>query len=293
MDNAAIAAPTETPPSIPPWLIVTRRVCRHYLGATALVILAIVVFVSVFAPLIAPYDPSFINYDRFLAPPSPQHWFGTDELGRDILSRVIYGGRVSLQIVVLSVALAIVVGSVIGLVSGYVGGWVDGLLMRIIDAMLAFPFLVLALTIVAVLGPDLMNATIAIAIAKVPTFARLVRAEVLTLRSIEYISAARAIGASHTRLIFRHLWPNVMGNLVVFGSLSASQTLITESALSFLGLGVRPPTPSWGYMVSLGMDNWLSWWASFFPGLAIFVTVLAFNFLGDAVRDAMDVRTEG
>ena len=293
MDNTAIHAEPEEPRSVPPWLIVARRVCRHYLGATALVILAIVMLVSIFAPLIAPYDPSYINYDRFLAPPSAEHWFGTDELGRDILSRVIYGGRVSLQIVALSIALAVVVGSVIGLISGYVGGWVDGLLMRIIDAMLAFPFLVLALTIVAVLGPDLMNATIAIAIAKVPTFARLVRAEVLTLRSVEYVTAARAIGASHARLVFRHLWPNVTGNLVVFGSLSASQTLITESALSFLGLGVRPPTPSWGYMVSLGMDNWLHWWASFFPGLAIFVTVLAFNFLGDAVRDALDVRSEG
>lgn len=273
-----------------PWAILLGRVLGHYLGAVGVFILAVVVLLAIFAPWIAPYNPAFIDYDAFLTPPSSEHWFGTDELGRDVLSRVIHGARISLHIVSVAVLLAMAAGSAIGMVSGHVGGWMDGAIMRLMDAMLAFPFLVMTLTIVAVLGPDLMNAVFAIALAKVPGFARLVRADVLTLRSVDYISAARAVGAGHMRLIFRHIWPNVTGNVVVYASLSASQALITESALSFLGLGVRPPTPSWGYMVAVGMDNWLSWWASFFPGLAIFLTVLAFNFLGDAIRDAMDSR---
>ena len=196
----------------------------------------------------------------------------------------------SLQVVALSVGLAMAVGSAIGLVSGWFGGWVDAAIMRTMDALLAFPLLVLALTIVAILGPDLLHAMLAIAVTKVPGFARLVRSEVLGLRQVDFVKAARAGGAGDLRILARHIWPNVSGNVIVYGSLAASQALITESALSFLGLGAQPPEPSWGYMVATGMEYVSSWWMSVFPGLAIFLTVLAFNFLGDAARDALDSR---
>ncbi len=273
-----------------PWRQFARRFVRHKLGMFGLGVIAVVVLLAVLAPWIAPYSPEDMLPVGFLEPPSAENWFGTDEIGRDILSRVIWGSRVSLQIVGLAIGLAIVAGSLIGLVSGYVGGWLDSMIMRIMDALLAFPLLVLALSIIAVLGPDLMNAMIAIAITKTPGFARLVRSEVLTLKKIDFVKAARVLGASHWRIIAKHLWPNVTGNVIVYASLSGSQALITESALSFLGLGVRPPTPSWGYMVATGMEYWQAWWMSFFPGLAIFLTVLAFNFVGDAVRDAFDTR---
>jgi peptide/nickel transport system permease protein len=249
-------------------------------------VLAVIVTLGLLAPLIQPYSPLDIDPDNFMGAPSAAHWFGTDEIGRDILSRVLSGATVSLQVVTLSIGLALVAGSMLGLVSGWLGGVWDAAIMRVMDAFLAFPLLVLALAIVAVLGPDLMNAMLAIAITKTPGFARLVRSEVLSLREVEYVKAARAAGAGPFRILARHVWPNVSGNVIVYGS----QALITESALSFLGLGVQPPTPSWGYMVATGIQFYQAWWMSFFPGLAIFLTVLAFNFLGDAVRDALDAR---
>jgi peptide/nickel transport system permease protein len=276
--------------SASPGALVLRRVLRNPLGLAGLVILGVVVVCAIFAPWLAPFSPDDVLVGDPLAPPSAAHWFGTDEIGRDILSRTIYGSRVSLQIVVLAIAGAIVAGSAIGLLSGWLGGRWDAVIMRVMDGLLAFPLLVLALAIIAILGPDLVNAMIAIAVTKTPGFARLVRGEVLRLRTIEYVKAAEAIGGSDARIIFRHIWPNVMGNVIVYGSLSGSQALINESALSFLGLGVQPPTPSWGYMVATGMQYWQSWWMSFFPGLAIFLAILAFNFVGDALRDALDSR---
>jgi peptide/nickel transport system permease protein len=280
----------DTTPSASPGALVLRRVLRNPLGLAGLVILGVIVVCAIFAPWLAPFSPDDVLVGDPLSPPSAAHWFGTDEIGRDILSRTIYGSRVSLQIVVLAIAGAIVAGSAIGLLSGWLGGRWDAVIMRVMDGLLAFPLLVLALAIIAILGPDLVNAMIAIAVTKTPGFARLVRGEVLRLRSIEYVKAAEAIGGSDARIIFRHIWPNVMGNVIVYGSLSGSQALINESALSFLGLGVQPPTPSWGYMVATGMQYWQSWWMSFFPGLAIFLAILAFNFVGDALRDALDSR---
>jgi peptide/nickel transport system permease protein len=262
----------------------------HPLGRLGVLLLALLVFCAVFAPWIAPYDPASLDYEAILSPPGPSHWFGTDEIGRDILSRVLYGARVSLQVVGVSIGGAMIIGSAIGLLSGFLGGRVDAVIMRIMDGLLAFPMLVLALAIVAVLGPDLINAMIAIAVVNIPGFARLVRGEVLVVRELEYVQAARVLGASPLRLMARHVWPNVSGNVIVYASLKASAALITESALSFLGLGVRPPTPSWGQMVATGMDYFQSWWLSFFPGLAIFLTVLALNFLGDGLRDVLDPR---
>jgi peptide/nickel transport system permease protein len=292
MSAADIARDIEPAPRSPGAIFV-RRVLTSWQGLFGVVVLLVIVTLGLLAPLLAPYSPIDIDPDNFMGPPSQAHWFGTDEIGRDVLSRVLHGATISLQVVGLAIGLALVAGSILGLISGWLGGAWDALIMRVMDAFLAFPLLVLALAIVAVLGPDLMNAMLAIAITKTPGFARLVRSEVLALRQVDYIKASRAAGAGDLRILARHVWPNVSGNVVVYGSLSASQALITESALSFLGLGVQPPTPSWGYMVATGIQFYQSWWMSFFPGLAIFLTVLAFNFLGDAVRDALDTRLGG
>ncbi|WP_108660936.1 ABC transporter permease [Acuticoccus kandeliae] len=273
-----------------PTAIFIRRVLSSWQGVFGVTFISLVIFIGIFAPWLAPYSPIEMDYDAIMAPPSAAHWLGTDEIGRDLLSRVMSGATVSLQVVVFAVGVALLIGSTLGLIAGWLGGAWDAFIMRVMDAFLAFPLLVLALSIVAVLGPDLMNAMLAIAVTKAPGFARLVRSEVLSLRTVDYVKAARAAGASDRRILVRHIWPNVSGNVIVYGSLAASQALITESALSFLGLGVQPPTPSWGYMVATGIQFWQAWWMSFFPGLAIFLTVLSFNFLGDAVRDALDTR---
>lgn len=262
----------------------------HPLGRVALVVLALLLLAAALAPVLAPYDPAAVDYDAVLVPPNAAFWLGTDEIGRDILSRVLFGARVSLQVVLVSICAALLIGSSIGMVSGYLGGRVDTVIMRVMDGLMAFPVLVLALAIIAVLGPDLVNAMIALAIVNIPGFARLVRGEVLVQRELEYVHAARLLGASPGRVMLRHIWPNVSGNVIVYASLRASTALITESALSFLGLGVQPPTPSWGYMVAIGMEYSNAWWLSFFPGLAIFLTVLSLNFLGDALRDMLDPR---
>ncbi|CAH1657376.1 Dipeptide transport system permease protein DppC [Hyphomicrobiales bacterium] len=267
-----------------------RTIWRHRLGRIAVVLLTVLLVCAVSAPWISPYDPTAIDYEALLEPPSAAHWFGTDELGRDILSRIIYGATASLQVMGLSIALALVFGVVIGLTTGYFGGWYDDVVMRIMDGLLAFPMMILALAIVATLGPDLINAVIAIAIVNVPGFARLVRGQVLVLRDAEFVQAAESIGMSNLRVLARHIWPNVQSNVIVYASLKASAALVTESALSFLGLGVQPPTPTWGSMLAMSMQYWDAWWMGVFPGLAIFFTVLALNFLGDALRDALDER---
>ena len=278
-------------PATSPRIRFLRRFARHRLGLLGLCFLLVVVVAAIFAPWLAPYSPTRI-LGKALQAPSAAHWFGTDEIGRDVFSRIVWGSRISLQVVFFSIAAALVAGTVIGLVAGYVGRWVDATLMRLMDAIMAFPFLIFALAVVAVLGPSVTNAALAIAFAKAPGFARIVRSEVLSLRDRQFVKAAIVLGASDARIIRRHLWPNVTGNLTIYASLSGATALITESSLSFLGLGVAPPTPSWGYMISVGMDNWQFWWMSTFPGLAIFFTVLAFNFVGDALRDAADSRLD-
>lgn len=293
MSAVTLMGEAAEPPPRSPTAIFFRRILTSWQGLFGVTVLSGIVALGLLAPIVAPYSPIEIDPENFMGPPSAAHWFGTDEIGRDVLSRVLHGATISLQVVGLAIGLALVAGSVLGLVSGWLGGGWDQLIMRVMDAFLAFPLLVLALAIVAVLGPDLMNAMLAIAITKTPGFARLVRSEVLALREVDFIKASRAAGAGDLRILARHVWPNVSGNVIVYGSLSASQALITESALSFLGLGVQPPTPSWGYMVATGIQFYQSWWMSFFPGLAIFLTVLAFNFLGDAVRDALDARLGG
>jgi peptide/nickel transport system permease protein len=274
------------------WLGLLKGLWRHRLGRAGCTVIAVLVLVAACADWLAPHDPTEIYYDYILVAPDSRFWFGTDELGRDIFSRVLFGARVSLQVVAAAVALSLVIGAAVGLISGYGGGWIDNALMRVMDGLMAFPALVLALAIVAVLGPDLLNAMIAIAVVNTPGFARLVRGETLVVRELDYVQAARAMGASPLRIVARHVWPSVSGNVLVYGSLKASAALITESALSFLGLGVQPPTPSWGYMLATGMQYTQAWWMSIFPGLAIFLTVLGLNLIGDAARDVIDPRTQ-
>ena len=263
---------------------------RHRLGMAGLVLLGLIVLCAIFAPLIAPYDPTEVYYEALMVPPSAEFWLGTDEIGRDILSRLIYGARVSLEVVIVSILIALAIGSFIGLVSGYVGGRVDDAIMRLMDGLLAFPLLILALGIVAVLGPSLVNAMIAIAVVNIPGFARLVRGQTLAVREQDFVQAAQALGASDLRVMLRHIWPSVAGNVIVYASLRASSALITESSLAFLGQGAEPPTPTWGQMLATSMEYWDAWWMSIYPGLAIFLTALALNFLGDGLRDALDAR---
>lgn len=267
-----------------------RSLAGHPMGLLGGGILLLLALVAFLAPLITTVGPADIDYTAILQPPSANYIFGTDEIGRSVYSRTVYGARIALFIVVASVGLALIVGTLIGLISGYAGGRTDTVVMRIMDAVLAFPTLVLALAIVAIMGPSLINALIAIAIVSIPSFARLARGSVLVVRELDYVKAARVLGASRARIMFLHIAPNIMPNVIVFASLTASAALITESGLSFLGLGVQPPTPSWGYMVAIGMNYWTSWWMSFFPGLSIFLTVLGFNLFGDALRDVLDPR---
>ena len=267
-----------------------RKLLQQKLAWIGVLICLVVILAAIFAAFLAPYDPSESHYEAILSAPSAQFWLGTDEIGRDILSRVIYGARVSIQVALVSIALAIVLGSMLGMIAGYFGGWIDHVVMRVMDGMLAFPMLVLALGIIAVLGPSLLNTTLAITIINVPSFARLVRAQVLVVRKLDFVLAARALGAGDLRIMLRHVWPSVVGNLIVYASLRASTAIITESSLSFLGLGAQPPTPSWGQMLSTAMQYWDAWWMSVFPGIAIFITVIALNFLGDSLRDTLDAR---
>ena len=271
---------------------VLRKVLSSPRGAFGAFVVALIVIVAIAAPWLAPYDPTKINYLAIAKPPSALHVLGTDEVGRDIFSRLLFGARISVAVVVLSIGGAMIAGSAIGLAAGYAGGIIDNLAMRLVDSILAFPTLVLALLVIALIGPGLANAIFAMVIVYTPSFARLVRGETLTLRNGDYIAAAKLGGARSAQILLREILPNLAGNTLVFASLLASTALITESALSFIGLGIQPPTPSWGYMISAGMQYCAAWWISFFPGLAIFVAVLGFNFLGDALRDALDPTLE-
>jgi peptide/nickel transport system permease protein len=249
-------------------------------------------FVAAFAPFIAPYDPIKVNVSDSLIPPSPEHWLGTDDLGRDVLSRVMWGSRVSLSVGLISVSIGLLVGTSLGLAAGYLGGKFDLFIMRGIDALLAFPALILAIAITSALGPQIQNAMIAIGIVAIPAYARLTRGQVLSIRAREFIVAARTIGAPPLRIVLKHIFPNIMNALIVQATLSTAFAILAEAALSFLGLGPQPPYPSWGQDINYSqryLPN-LKWWMSVGPGLAIFTAVFAFNFLGDALRDALDPR---
>ena len=254
-------------------------------------IVLIFVILALLAPWIAPYDPLKTNFLTIRKPPSAQFWLGTDELGRDILSRLIWGTRASLMAGCLSVAIAIVIGVPLGLVSGYFGSWIDAIISRITEALLSCPFLVLAIALGAFLGPSLSNAMIAIGLSAMPTFVRLTRGQVLAVRREDYIEGAHAIGLPHVWIILRYVLPNVLSPIIVQSTLAIAAAIIAEASLSFLGLGQQPPAPSWGSMLSTA-KNFLEQapWMSIAPGVAIFLAVLGFNLLGDGLRDALDPR---
>jgi ABC-type dipeptide/oligopeptide/nickel transport system permease subunit len=268
-----------------------RRFTANRLAVAGLIIVLLLSMVALLSPYISPFDPAKQDFSALLQPSSAAHLLGTDELGRDTLSRVLYGARISLSAGLVSVALALLVGTALGLVAGFVGGWLDELIGRLVDALLAFPFLILAISLAAILGPSLQNTMLAIAIVTTPAFARVTRAQVLAQRELDYVQAASALGASNGRTLLRHILPNISGALIVQASLAIAEAVLAESTLSFLGLGVQPPTPSWGSMLNTARGYLQTApWLALAPGVIIFLTVLAFNLLGDGLRDALDPR---
>ena len=267
------------------------RLKRNRMAISGLILVLVLFAVALFAPWLAPYDPLSISLKEVLMPPSPAHYLGTDTLGRDVLSRIIFGARISLLVGFVAVGIATLIGLFIGALAGYYGGWVDSALMRLVDLMLCFPTLFLILAVIALLGPSIWNIMAVIGLTGWMGVARLVRAEFLSLREREFVTAARALGAGDTRLILRHLLPNALTPVMVSATLGVAGAILTESALSFLGLGVQPPTPSWGNILTAGKDNIeIAWWLSVFPGLAILVTVMSYNLLGEGIREAIDPR---
>jgi len=268
----------------------SNSIWRQPLAVVGIIIISFWVFAAIFAPLISPYDPLSQDSDKFLMPGS-LHWMGTDELNRDIFSRVIYGARISLPYSILLVVLSAFLGSIIGGISGYFGGRVDAIVMRLTDMFFAFPAIVLAMAVAAALGPEIRNAVIAITIVSWPVYARLVRGLILNAKQNDYVTASSLLGSSSLRTLVVDLRPNLAGPVFVLASLEVGNALLLLSGLSFLGLGAQPPAAEWGSMVSMGAVNFDRWWVGLFPGLAILSAVLAFNFIGDALRDALDPRT--
>ncbi|UOF90723.1 ABC transporter permease [Fodinisporobacter ferrooxydans] len=268
------------------------RFFRNGLGVIGALIVLVVLLVAIFAKHIAPYDPNFQNYQAILQLPSTTHWFGTDDLGRDIFSRVVFGAQISMKAALISVGIAMIVGVPIGLFSGYYRGfWDEWVVMRIVDAMQAFPFLILALAIAAVLGAGFGNAMIAIGIGFAPSFIRITRGQVLSLRNLEYIQAAKAVGIKDWKIIFGHIFPNALSPIIIQSTLAMASAILAEASLSYLGLGVQPPAPSWGSMLNQAqtlIDQ--APYATYFPGLAIFILVLGFNLLGDGLQQFLDPR---
>jgi peptide/nickel transport system permease protein len=291
LEPRGIAAPLAEEVGERPWQRAIRVLARRRMALFGLGVVLFFIAVAILAPLIAPYDPLATSWSAVRKAPSLLHPFGTDEIGRDVLARVIWGARASLLAGLVSVSLALAAGVPLGLVSGYLGGVVDGTLMRMIDAMLAVPFLILAIALAAFLGPSLINAMIAIGVSQTPIFARLTRGQVLAVKHEEYIEAARAVGNPHYRIVLRHILPNIIPPLLVQATLAAATAIIAEASLSFLGLGEQPPDPSWGSMLNTA-KNFMSQapWMALWPGAAIFLLVLSLNLFGDGLRDALDPR---
>ena len=267
------------------------RIFRRASARVGLALTIAFLLLTVLAPIIAPYDPYDQDLSSALSPPSLDHWLGADQYGRDVLSRVLYGTRTALLAVVVADGLALVAGCALGLVAGFFGGAVEAVIMRLVDVLLAFPYLLLALIIVAALGPGLTNSMIAIGIVYTPQYARLIRGQVLSIRQTDYVRAARALGSSQLRLMLRHVLPNSFPPILVMATLQAGSVVVETAGLSFLGLGAQPPSPDWGALLAEGQSYFLTaWWIATFPGLAIFLLVLGFNLLGDALRDHFDPR---
>ena len=267
------------------------RFRQHKFALAGLFLVGLIILAALLPNLLAPYDPLEMAMPDRLQSPTFSHPFGTDDFGRDILSRVIYGARISLQVGIIAVGLAGTIGITLGLLAGYLGGWIDNSIMRVMDVIFAFPAILLAISIMALLGPSTVNVMIAIGIVYIPIFARIVRGATLALKELDYVEAAQASGATPGQILWRHIFPGTLGAITVQTTLSLAYAILAEAALSFLGLGTQPPDPSWGSMLSFGRD-WVreAPWFSFFPGLMIFLTVLSLNLIGDGLNDALDPR---
>lgn len=266
-----------------------RKFKKQKTAVAASIVLLLIVLIAIFADFVAPYGINDYNYSEMLQGPSAKHLFGTDEFGRDIFSRVVHGARISLAIGFGAVSLAAILGAILGLISGYYGGIVDSIIMRVCDVLFAFPGLILAIAIVAILGPGLYNVVIAVIVFRTPTFARLVRGTTLQMKDSVYVQAARSLGASDARLLFTHILPSALPSVIVQYSISIGGSIMTAASLSFLGMGAAPPTPEWGLMLSNARTYvFMCWHYAVFPGLAIFLTVLCFNLVGDGLRSALD-----
>ena len=271
--------------------VVWRQLRKNRLALAGGAVVFLLGAVALFAPLLAPYDPAAYDVKQILLPPSPQHWLGTDQLGRDVLSRMLYGARISMAVGFVSVGIAVLLGTLIGTIAAYYGGRMDEILMRFVDLMLNFPRFFLLLTLIALLRPSIWVIMAVIGLTGWMGLARLVRGEILSLREREFVQGARALGAKDARIMIRHILPNALVPVLVSATLGVAGAILTESGLSFLGLGVQPPTASWGNILIDGKANIeIAWWLSVFPGLAILVTVLAYNLLGEGLRDALDPR---
>ncbi|MFW5786654.1 MAG: ABC transporter permease [Halanaerobiales bacterium] len=265
------------------------RFYKNKLAFIGFIILFVFIILALAAPLIAPYDPFEMGTGGQLEKPSSEHWFGTDQFGRDILSRVIYGARISFRVGIISVSIALIFGVALGVIAGYYGGWIDGVISRLIDILFSIPYILMALVIMAILGSSLTNLMIAIGIVYTPIFARIARGAVLSVKESLYIEAAHSMGVSDLVIMIKHIIPNIMAPIIVQTTLSFGFAIRVEAALSFLGLGVEPDVPSWGIMLNQGTD-WMesAWWIAIFPGLAATLAILSFNVLGDGLRDALD-----
>jgi peptide/nickel transport system permease protein len=274
-----------------PWRDVLRRLGRSKSATLGAIMLTVLVAASIAAPLLTPYEPLVMNPADRLQPPNVRHWLGTDVFGRDLLTRILFGSRISLQTGLIAVTIAALLGIPLGLFSGFYGGLTDRMLMRVVDLMLTFPGILLALVIIAILGPDLLNAMLAVGISASPTYARVVRATVLSSKEQTCVEAARAVGCTNGRIMLRHILPNTVAPIIVLGTLGVAAAIIAAAALSYLGLGARPPQPEWGALLSEGRSYLrVAWWMTTFPGLAIMAAVLSINLLGDGLRDALDPR---
>jgi peptide/nickel transport system permease protein len=271
--------------------IIWNRFRRNRLSVAGAAGVGVLVFVALLAPLLAPYEPSAIDLDNILSPPNIAHPLGTDDLGRDVLSRMVYGSRVSLSVGFVAVGISVLIGIFIGSLAGYHGGWVDSVLMRFVDIMLTFPTFFLILAVIAIVGPGIYTIMVIIGLTSWMDVSRLVRAEFLTLRERDFVMAAQASGAGHMRIVFRHILPNALSPVFVAATFGVAGAILVESGLSFLGLGVQPPAPSWGNILTTGKDHIeVAWWLSLYPGLSILLTVLSYNLVGEGLRDALDPR---
>jgi peptide/nickel transport system permease protein len=271
--------------------VIGKRFSRNRLSVIGAGAIILLITISILAPLIAPYDPTAIDVHNVLSPPSKEHPIGTDELGRDLLSRIIWGSRVSLKVGFVAVGIAILIGIVIGALAGFYGGLIDAVLMRFVDIMLAFPTFFLILAVISILEQNIFTIMVVIGLTSWMDVARLVRAEFLSLKEKDFVSAARAVGVNDKRLIFKHILPNALSPVFVAATFGVAGAILIESGLSFLGLGVQPPDPSWGNILTAGKDNIeVAWWLSLYPGLAILITVLSYNLVGEGLRDALDPR---